>query len=277
MATVSAGNVCSGRCGRANRSAVRDPATPQGSAGTCRSAPTGGRWPSRHRSRRRRDRRRGHAAAPRTALPGPRPCGPRALHAGRALHRRRELQGLGAAVVHQDLAARRPRARRAHRTRCSGWPRARTAARSPPAAPTAPSACSTCAPGSRSARRCPACPNRPVSPRSSRPTAPTCSPSPTPGAPTAGTCGRPRGRATPARRRAHPHPDRVEGRAARAPLRARLHALTATAHDRPGQLATAPASCADARPSLIALGTVALPLKSARSPGRPRRHQRDPR
>ena len=34
--------------------------------------------------------------------------------------------------------------------------------------------------------------------RSSRPTAPTCSPSPTPGAPTAGTCARPHGRGTPA-------------------------------------------------------------------------------
>ena len=65
------------------------------------------------------------------------------------------------------------------------------------AAPTAASGCTTCPPSSRSARRCPACPTA-RSPRSSRPTAPTCSPSPTPGAPTAGTYGRRRGRATPA-------------------------------------------------------------------------------
>ena len=90
-----------------------------------------------------------------------------------------------------------PRVRRARRTRGvgvhqPGRPHARhrrPGRRHPALGPAHPTAARRPA-----ARRCPTT----TPSRSSRPTAPTCSPSPTPGAPTAGTCARPRGRATPA-------------------------------------------------------------------------------
>ena len=82
-----------------------------------------------------------------------------------------------------------------------------------------------------SARRCPAFPTA-RSPRCSRPTAPTCSRSPTPGAPTAGTSARRRGRGTRAPSPAAAHPDRVERRAPRARLRARLLARIRAGHER---------------------------------------------
>ena len=55
-----------------------------------------------------------HAAAPRAAEPI-RHGQPRRFTPGRALHRRRKRQRLGAAVVHQDLAARHARTRRISR------------------------------------------------------------------------------------------------------------------------------------------------------------------
>ena len=75
------------------------------------------------------------------------------------------------------------------------------------------------APGRRAAAG-PAGPHAPS--RSSRPTAGRCWRSPTPGAPTSGTCARPRGCATRARRRPHADARRVAGRPARARLRAGL-------------------------------------------------------
>ena len=54
---------------------------------------------------RRRDRRRGHGSAYRIPAAVRDDRLPRALHARRPLHRRRQLQGLGTAVVHQDVAA----------------------------------------------------------------------------------------------------------------------------------------------------------------------------
>ena len=128
------------------------------------------------------------------------------LHAGRALCRRRKLQELGAAVVHQDRAACRPGASRAGRSGLRSGrkpgrrhPRRRRRRRQHPAVRPAHSAAAR-----RAAARCA---QEPRLPQSSRPTAPTCSPSPTPDAPIAGTCGRHRGRATPASWPGEPSPE----------------------------------------------------------------------
>ena len=138
-----------------------------------------------------------HGAAPRVAAE-PRPGAlRRALHARRPLPRGLGRQGLGAAVVDCDLATRRPGAARAERRgllacREPGQPH-------PGHGQHGRDDCgsSTCARNGRSAPRCPACPAVRWLPLFT-PTAPTCSPSPTPGARTAGTSARPHGRGRPA-------------------------------------------------------------------------------
>ena len=132
------------------------------------------------------------------SLPGSETVRLAQLHAGRPLHRRRKLRGLGAALVHRHLAARRPGTLAGHTGEVlwqsvePGRPHAghrQHRRHDPPVRPAHPAA----------ARRAAARPAEPPGrARCSRPTAPTCSPSPTPGAPTAGTCARPHGRGTPA-------------------------------------------------------------------------------
>ena len=83
----------------------------------CRSAPTGGRWPRRARRRGCRDPRRADAPAPRDAARVRGRLGSHPLHPRRALPPGRQLEGLGAAVVHQDVEAGRSQVHRARRPR----------------------------------------------------------------------------------------------------------------------------------------------------------------
>ena len=71
-------------------------------SGTCRSAPTGGRWRSRPAAGGRSSTwpRCGYARAA-----GSESVWTRAVHTGRALHRGRKREGLGAALVHRNVAA----------------------------------------------------------------------------------------------------------------------------------------------------------------------------
>ncbi len=173
-----------------------------------------------------RDPRRAHAPAAARPVRSPRPCGTtrasrptgasswaEAGRAGRSCGRPRR----GSPSVAGSPAT--PAAWNGSRS-------APTAAPSPPAARTAPSGSGTCAGSNRSPPRCPAC-RTGRSSRSSRPTVRTCSRSTAKaGGRTAGTCARPLGRSTRVRSPAARSRGRVAGRAARARLRARLHALT---------------------------------------------------
>ena len=82
--------------------------------GTCRSAPTGGRWPSRRRDG-RRDRRRRHAAAPRDAA-GSRDGASLARFTPDGRSSSPAAQRLVRLWSTDDLAAGRPPARRPHRS-----------------------------------------------------------------------------------------------------------------------------------------------------------------
>ena len=187
---------CSTRCRRDGPSAVRTSARPR--SGTCRSAPTAARWRStRPEDRGRRDPRRAHAAAPDEAGRLRDDMGPRALHAGRALHHGCELEGLGAAVVHRDLQAGRTQVRRARRARRLGVDEpGRRHARDRQLGRNGPPVGSADAAADRGSAARPAEPHGRF--RSSRPTARTCSRS-TASASTGGTCARPHGPGTPVR------------------------------------------------------------------------------